>query len=145
MTKNDIKIMGYEYFTCILLVYCFLTEIRMNKTHTHTHTLETRSVQQMGTWQPHGWTPLNDPDRPVRQWISSWLSIWTFHWKRPRVLSSWVGIPQRFAMWWPKCQQGLGWWTPAQLSSQTLRGSCCLWKQMETTYMKKRCRLACFF
>lgn len=36
MTKNDIKIMGYEYFTCILLVYCFLTEIRMNKTHTHT-------------------------------------------------------------------------------------------------------------
>lgn len=47
MTKNDIKIMGYEYFTCILLVYCFLTEIRMNKTHTHT--LETRSVQQMGT------------------------------------------------------------------------------------------------
>ena len=54
--------MGYEYFTCILLVYCFLTEIRMNKTHTHT--LETRSVQQMGTWRPHGWTPLNDP-RPT--------------------------------------------------------------------------------
>ena len=33
-------------------------------------------------------------------------------------------------MWLQKASKGR-WWTPAQLSSQTLRCSCCLWEQMD--------------
>ena len=73
MTKHDIKIMGQEYFTCILLFYCFLQK---SGWITHTHTLETRSVQQMGTWRPHD--PGHPSMIPTDLWGGEYHRGWAF-------------------------------------------------------------------
>ena len=122
MTRHDINIMDYEYFPV------FFHEV-LHEFGWITHWEHTRSEAD-GIWYigPPWWT--HDPDL----WGGEYHRSWAFEHFIGKSLAS--------------CRVGLGFLRDllcdnamvmefAQLNSQTIGFSCCRWKRMEPTYIKK--------